>query len=428
MPRSLPRALASARRASKPGQSAFSQRHVEGAGEIAAVDGAAHLGGVGEVAHEVALAHLDGADAESLGRALHQALHDVVGLGPAGAAVGVGRRRVGEAGLDREIQDRHVVSAADDLAAAVDRQARAVLRNIGTDVQDGLGAHGEDLAIGVEGQLRVVDLVAAVVVGHEGLAAVAVPLDRALELARRVDGHHQFGIALAAHAEAAAGVVGHQVEILLRLLEDPARHGDDDAAPALGRRIERGAVLVGLEIGQRAARLHGHRHDAVVHQVDRDDLRRLGEGFVRRAGLAILPVQAEIAAALRPYQGRVGVEQLRGIGDRRQLVVVDHDQFGRVARLELGLGDHHGDQVADAAHAFDGQRMAGRLEGLLAGALVLELEVGRDRRDLVGEQVLAGVDGDDAGRGQRLARCRSTGSWHGPGASAGNRHGAGRAG
>ena len=88
----------SAARASKPSQSASASAWSITVLELAGVVDLAHRVGVGHLLgpDEVAPAQLDAVDAGLARGLVHQPLDGVDGLGPAGAAVGAGRRGVGQ--------------------------------------------------------------------------------------------------------------------------------------------------------------------------------------------------------------------------------------------------------------------------------------------------------------------------------------------
>ena len=110
-----------------------------------------------------------------------------------------------------------------------------------------------------------------------------------------------------------------------------------------------------------------------------------------------LPMDAEVRAALRPHQRRAGVVRMREVGDRRQALVIDIDQFGGVARLVQALGDDIGDGVADKTHGAARQDRPGRREHL-AAVPARHLGLGRDLLDAVGVEIRDRVDGENTGR------------------------------
>jgi hypothetical protein len=167
-----------------------------------------------------------------------------------------------------------------------------------------------------------------------------------------------------------------------------------------------------IVVADRAAGLHGADDDPVVDQVDAADRGGLGEGRIGGGLVAQLVVDAEVARRLVPDQrgpGRVGSGQV-GVG--RQLLIVDHDQLGSVARLAQAFRHHGGHRIAHVAYPVAGQHRMGRLDRLAAGlagdrrhagnvadALGLEILGAVDRHYARRRKGLNGVDGQDLGVG-----------------------------
>ena len=78
----------------------------------------------------------------------------------------------------------------------------------------------ENFAFGVEGQFGLAHVVPAMLVGLQGLGALARPFDRAAQLLRRPQGQPVLHVLPALGAEAAAHVAGDDVHVLLGHLED----------------------------------------------------------------------------------------------------------------------------------------------------------------------------------------------------------------
>src|SRR5436309_2742380 len=93
---------------------------------------------------------------------------------------------------------------ARDAADVVRPRARAARREIRADVQRDGDAKPEELAVRVERQLRRRDVVAAVLVGDEPLAAIRRPLHRTAEPLRDPEHQHVLGVRAALHPEASA--------------------------------------------------------------------------------------------------------------------------------------------------------------------------------------------------------------------------------
>ena len=98
---------------------------------------------------------------------------------------------------------------------------------------------------------------------------------------------------------------------------------------------------------------------------------------------------------------RAGIERGLGVGDRRQLLVVDLDQLAGILGLGARARDHGADRLALPAGALDRDRvLRRRLDAL-------EVREHADpRRDHLGE-LRAGDDRDHAGRLLRRRRRRS---------------------
>ena len=177
------------------------------------------------------------------------------------------------------------------------------------------------------------------------------------------------------------------------------------------RRRPHGQLLAG-RVDDHGAGLHERRDQPLLAEPPPDDDRirvvlRRGDrvaGAPARAGLAGVehPVRAGIGAQVRVQQcGALG-ERLLHVEHRRQVVVVDDDELGGVARGGGVTGDHDCDPVTGEVHGVDGQRR--RLRGLL----VRRDRPGVGQARLGQPEVGRGVDGDDAGQlpGPRRRRCR----------------------
>ena len=223
--------------------------------------------------------------------------------GRAGAAVGVDGDGVGEDADDVGVDGLEAVDAGEDLGAGAGRDEGGVVAEIGAHPSDVAGAHGEEGAVLVEGELALGDVVAAVGVGEEGLAALAGPLHGAAELAGGVADHGVLGVEEELHAEAAADVGGDDADAVEGRLEDDGGQHLLDAPAALGVGGQRplgGGRVVG---GGGGAGLHAVDDDAVVHDRQAGDVRGLGEEGVDAGLVAGFPVEADVLRHVRPRRG-----------------------------------------------------------------------------------------------------------------------------
>ena len=123
-------------------------------------------------------------------------------------------------------------------------------------------------------------------------------------------------------------------------------------------------------------------------------MRGLGErggGFVF---FARRPVDDDIVRRRIPdlRTGRRGLKRAR----RVERLVVDGDQLGRIARLRIGLGDHHGDRFADEGDELSAQlRLRRDAHGRAVAALQRRQTRHGSRAGLL--DVVLRQDGNDAG-------------------------------
>ena len=112
-----------------------------------------------------------------------------------------------------------------------------------------------------------------------------------------------------------------------------------------------------------------------------------------------LPDVALVRLEIVVDERRIGVERLGDVGDRRERLVLDLDELGRVLRDRPRLGHDHGDAVADVPCLVEGEREVRRhpdLFGYRPGA--------GQRAGPVGGELGTAEGGDDtlnlAGRGE----------------------------
>ena len=230
------------------------QRALHVAREFAAVVGEAHRAAIRQlvVRDEVAAADLGAVDAEFGRGEIEHPLDHVRRLGAARAAIRRGRHRVRQHRADVHRGDRHVVDGRHDPRAVRHRHIRHRMR---ADVADPFVVDGENAAVFREAERGAHDLVAALIVGQERLAAVAGPLDRAADATRGPHDRELLDVDERARAEAAAGIGADHAHLRRRHLQ---RAGEAQllahrALAAGDQRVHAGCAVV---CADRAARLH----------------------------------------------------------------------------------------------------------------------------------------------------------------------------
>ena len=216
-----------------------------------------------------------------------------------------------------------------------------------------------------------------------------------LDLAGRPGEDRLLGVEELLDAEAAADVRRHDAQLVLRNVEDEVAHQQLDDVRELARRPQ-GEVLAGRVVfGDRGARLHRVADEAVVDEADARDMRRFGECRRGRLGVAALPIEAGVVRDLVEDRRRARPDRVEHADDGGQRLVLHLDRFDRLAGLLQCIGDDKGDRVADAAHLADGECGVGRLLHRRA-VDIGDPPAARDAADIVGGEVGAGEDGDDA--------------------------------
>ena len=172
---------------------------------VARVVGQPARGRVREAGDEVPAPDLDRIDPELVGEQVDHPLDEMRGLGTAGPAVGVDRRRVGEHVADGDVLLLDVVRARGHEQREV-RDRRGQQLQVGAHVLDQLAAEGLDAAVLVRGHLDVLQLVAAVDRRVHGLRSPLNPLDGPAGQARGLGQRELLGVDLELRAEAPAHV------------------------------------------------------------------------------------------------------------------------------------------------------------------------------------------------------------------------------
>ena len=161
-----------------------------------------------------------GSRPSSRARVVDQPLDDVRRLRPSRSAIR--RRRVGiredAQHLDVGGGERVDPDERDDIAEGGEEVP--VGRDVGADIGERLRPEAEKASVGVERQLRLGDIVARVLVGGDGLAALARPLDGPADLLGGPEHEAVLGVLPALGAEAAADVARDHPDAVLGDLED----------------------------------------------------------------------------------------------------------------------------------------------------------------------------------------------------------------
>ena len=178
MPRSLPLARRGRLAFGEAGPVGNHECLVQAAPRIAAVvfHHDRRLVRIGLLGNHVAAADFGPIDSHVACRDVDQAFEHEGRFRPPGAAIGIDRHGVGEDDLHFAVDRRRGVDAGEQRAVEIGRDIGAEGRDVAADVGDGVDAQAEELAVFVERQFGLGDVVAALRIGDEPFAALARPI------------------------------------------------------------------------------------------------------------------------------------------------------------------------------------------------------------------------------------------------------------
>ncbi len=360
MPRSLPRAAASLRRASNSPQSEVLDRLREATDRVAAVVfRRRRLVRVGLFRNEIPLANLHPVDAGLARRLLDQPLRKVDHARSRGAAIRGGRRGVGHRESVSAVQHRNAVGVRRVQACHGRVDHRPRLRQICAEVDEPIEPQSEESPFLVECELADKLHAAAVMVAHERLGTRADPLDRSLHGPRRQHQRRILRIGVDTDSEPASDVELMHADLLRR----KARHRDETGAQhlrALPARVD--VVGVGRLVVRRQATLGLHRVAYHALRIELDP-RHVGGARKRVVGLrrvAVLPVEHEVTGHVFVDLRRTGRECRVDLDDRGELAVFHLDQLDRILGRQHSLRNDERDFLPDVAHASARKHVAMR--------------------------------------------------------------------
>ena len=198
----------------------------------------------------------------SRGERVHRPLDRVGRLRPAGAAVGVGRRRVREDARALEAVGRDVVAARVD-PGAEQRDPRRDELQVGAHRRDEPDADGGDRPLRGGRELDLLEDVAAVDRRVEPLRALLDPLHRPVQAPREREAERLLGVDVELRAEAAADVRRDHAQPRLGMPTTPA----SVSRAMCGIWVDVHSVsspVPGSSWASGAARLHRHRDQPLL--------------------------------------------------------------------------------------------------------------------------------------------------------------------
>ena len=337
-----------------------------------------------------------------LGNMVHQPLHDVVRLGPAGAAIGIDSRSIRHNTKHPKAGNGNGIIRGERARSGQGRDVGAEIRQPRSHV--GVNRNGKRMHLAglVDHGARLCTVVAAMKVRHETVGTRLLPADTAPEAACRPGDDQLFGMQENLEAEAAADIAGahpHKVsrhaQRICNLLRDTDR--TLRAAPD----IEASLFLAGT--GDHRAVFHRIDDHPVVDHIDIEQLHPggfgTGDGGVGRHMVALHPVEGDVARIFVVKLRRAILDRSIDVGDRRHAFIAGVNQFHRILGNAVGLGDDDGHNIAGrAVHITHHRRM--RDHGHRLAILVRQAMLALDLTNLVSIEVSLGHDKQHAVHGR----------------------------
>ena len=248
-----------------------------------------------KTANKIAAAHFRRIDAQLARRVFHQPFNDVTRFWSTCAAIGIHRCCVGVHGGYLGMNRGNVVLARQQGGVHVGGNQRTERGEIRAEICRGMRAQRQNGAVSIQRKTRLREVVAAMGIGEEGLAAACCPLHRSARALGRPAAHDFFGIQECFRTEAAAHVFGNHAHLVFRCEANQRRQHHANAVGILTAEITGQTAGACLEERVASAGLHRIGHEAVVDEIQRSDVRGVRKCSIRCGAIADLPIEHPIA-------------------------------------------------------------------------------------------------------------------------------------
>lgn len=367
---------------------------------VARVIRQAHRRGIRERADEVAAAQFSRVDLQFARSRFHEAFDHIRCFRPPGATIRIDGRGVREDRFHLGIDGWRLVLARQQRRIQDGRHAAGKRRQIRAHVGRRMHAHGEEIALRIERQFRMRDVVAAMRIGQEGFGALGRPLDRSADLFRCPRERHVFRVQEDLRAEPAAHIRRNHAHLGFGQAQHECRHQQAFDVRVLVGDVERVAVVLARIAGVDGARLDRIRDQPVIDDVELRHVRGFGKCRVGGRLVAVAPGVTGVVRHVVVDGGAGGIRS-GGVHHGGQFVVFDVDHLDGVLGDLHRFSHHQRDLVAHVAHLALREHRVGRLLHRRAVDAVDE-PAARQAVHLVGGQIVAREHGQHA----RMIACR----------------------
>ena len=191
---------------------------------------------------------------------------------------------------------------------------------------------------------------------REILDALGEPAHRPAQAPGPKEHERVFGVGHVLHAKAAADIRRDDVEPIERNAQDALGEFAPDVMHGGPAHLEQVAAGGGLVAPHRRARFQRHGGDAVVHDVECDDVGGTRERRLRGGLVAPAIAEGDVARRFVPDRGRVIFARAPQVGHGWQHVVFDGDQVERLDGQSAAFRHDTGDCVSHMPHPVAAER------------------------------------------------------------------------
>ena len=315
-------------------------------GKLAGVVGLPRRGRMRHACDEIPPPQLIRSEPNVARRHIQKPLDQIGRFGTTGSPIRIDRGRIGERAAHANVTGGHVVNPRSHAGTQV-WDERRVGGQIGAHIGDKVDGKREKAAVAIERQLCAGLVRAAVSISKKMLRALRYPFDRALELGRGERRKRVFAVSEKFCAEPASDIRRNDTH---HFRSNPeylfAKHIADRVASLTAQRQRDARTVV---FGHHGTSIEIIGDDALVDDLDRGYVGGLGKCGGRRAAVAELCLEGNIAIDLGPHAWSMRRKRSKRPDHMRKRLPFDTDGICGIPRARQGIGNHKCDGIADIA-------------------------------------------------------------------------------
>ena len=201
-------------------------------------------------------------------------------------------------------------------------------------------------------------------------------------------------------AKAAADIGCDHAQLRFRQMQHMGTHQQANDMRVLAGSGEGIIARRAIKLANRRTRFHGIRDQAVIHQIELDQMRGASEGGVHHGLVANMPIIAEIAGDIIMNGGGTRLQRCCHGGGGWQHIIINNDGFRSIARLLACGGNRDRNGVPHMAHLVLRQHRMRRF-GHGRTILIVDLPAARQAAHIILRHIGAGIDFNHTRHGSR---------------------------